>query len=335
MDAAPSSRLRELPKVELHVHLGGTITEELAAELARRRGLKAGVPGLADGRYPRRYGDFATFLRTYVAVNDLVRTPDDLYLVAGAFVRHQAALGVRYMEVTFTAMTYVRAGVPPAEMWAALREGFAEGAPDIDVGIIVDVIRDFGEQEAAATVRLVEAADAPVVALGLTGNEGSVPAERFRRLRQAADGLGLGLVVHAGETGPAASVREVLDVLAPDRIAHGVAAAGEPDLVARLAAEGIPLDVCPTSNVATGLFRSIEEHPFGALLHAGVPVTVSTDDPPFFETTLEEELRNAARIAGLDRPGLAGLQRRAMAVGFAPPDVRDRVLTAIDRWDTD
>lgn len=327
------SDLRGLPKVELHVHLGGTITQDLAAELARRRGLGRAPAGLADGRFPSRYGDFATFLRTYVAVNDLVRTADDLHLVAGAFARHQALLGVRYTEVTFTAMTYVRGGIPPSEMWAALREGLAEGDPRVDLRLVVDVIRDFGEEEAAATVALVETADAPVVALGLTGIEGSVPAARFRLLRDAADRLGLGLVVHAGETGPAASVREALDVLAPDRVAHGVAAAGEPDLVNRLVREGIPLDVCPTSNVATGLFPSIEEHPFRSLWHAGVRVTVSTDDPPFFRTTLEDELRHAARIAGLGRTDLAELQRRAIRASFALPEVRDEVLAAIDRWE--
>ncbi|HEX2029935.1 MAG TPA: adenosine deaminase [Actinomycetota bacterium] len=323
--------LRDLPKVELHVHLGGTITVDLALELARRR--RTRLAALRDGGYPRRYGDFAAFLRTYVAVNDLVRTPEDLFLVASAFAGEQARLGVRYTEATFTAMTYVRGGIPPPELWAALREGFVEGGGDVDVRLIVDVIRDFGEDEAAATVRLVEAADAPIVALGLTGIEGSVPLERFRPLRQAADRLGLGLVVHAGETGPASSVRQTLDVLAPDRIAHGVAAAREPALVARLAAQGTPLDVCLTSNVATGMFRSLDEHPFGSLWRAGVRLTVSTDDPPFFGTTLEEELGHAARIVGLDRSEVAALQRGALEASFAPQAVRHEVRAAIDRWD--
>jgi aminodeoxyfutalosine deaminase len=326
--------LATLPKVELHVHLGGTITEATAAELARRHGtdLAAALP-LVAGRYPGRYGDFAGFLETYFAANALVRTPDDLETVAAAFAEHQAAQSIAWSEVIVTTGIYVRNGVEPAAMWRALRAGLAAAGPRTRIGIIVDAIRDLGRQDAEAAVRLVEDADAPIVGLCLTGTEGTVPTSEFTLLRQAADRLGLGLEVHAGETGPPASVVEALDVLGADRIGHGVAAIRDPALMERLVREAVPLDVCPSSNVCTSLFPSLEAHPFAAFWRAGVAMTISSDDPPFFGTTLTDELRDVARIAGLTRHDLAELQRRAGRVSFAPPDVRRELVERIDRWE--
>jgi aminodeoxyfutalosine deaminase len=324
--------LARLPKVELHVHLEGTISAAIAAELAARHGTGIEPLGLENGDYPRRYRDFDHFVKVFLAASHQVRTPDDLSTIGAAFARAQAAQGVRWSEATFTAVTLARAGLDPAAMWRALVDGFAE-VPATAIGLIVDTPRDLGVDAAEQTVAMVSIADAPIVALGLTGIEGSVPEAEFVGLRRAADTLGIGLVVHAGETGTPDNIRAALDDLGADRIGHGIAAARDPALVDRLVRDGTVLEVCPSSNVSLGLVADLDAHPLPALYDAGVQVTVNSDDPPFFSTTLTDELRHAVRLCGLDRAGLAGLERRAAEASFAPAALRTEILAAIAAWE--
>ncbi len=328
----PSADLHALPKVELHVHLEGTIDARVATALARAHGQDPDrALRLEDGDYPPRYLDFDHFVDVFLATSRQVRTPDDLATVAAAFVRHQAQQNVLWTEATLTAGTLVSNGMEARGLWAALRDGFAE-APDVHVGLIVDTPRELGPDEAARTVRLVEEADAPVVALGLTGVEGSVPESAFRGLRDAADRLGIGVVVHAGETGGPDNVRAALDDLGADRIAHGIASMRDPDLVARLVADQTPLDVCPTSNVRLGVVADVEHHPIVDMMDAGMRVTVGSDDPPFFGTTLTRELDLVTRRCALLRRDLADLQRRTIDASFAPEQVRREVRERLDAW---
>lgn len=335
MTDAPIADLDTLPKVELHVHLEGTITADTATALARRHGDDPdAVLGLQDGAYPARYRDFLHFVEVFLATSGQVRTPDDLAAVAAAFAGDQARRNVLYTEVTFTAVTMVERGMEPAAMWRALREGFAEVA-DTRIGLVIDTPRDLGPAAAQRSIALVDAADAPIVALGLTGIEGSYPASDFAMLRTAADDLGLGLTVHAGETGPASEVRDALDDLGADRIGHGIATASDDDLLARVARDGVPLEVCPTSNVTLGLVPDLSAHPLPQLLRAGATVVIGSDDPPFFTTTITHELEHAARLGGLDRHGVLELQRTAARAAFAPDDLRAELVRRIDAWEAD
>ncbi len=322
-----------IPKVELHVHLNGSITERTASVLARRHGADpAAALRLVDGRYPGRYPNFQGFLDAYLAANAFVRTPDDLELVASEFALAQAAQNIRYSEAIFTAMIYIRNGMEPRAMWRALRNGLTAGGPETRIALVVDAIRDFGRAETEATIRLVEDADAPIVGLCLTGVDSPDPIEAFVILREASTRLGLGLEVHAGEMGPPSSIVDAIDVLHADRIGHGVAAIRDPDLLARLIREQVPLDICPSSNVRIGLFPSLEAHPVIAFWRAGVNLTVSSDDPPFFHTTLTDELRHVVRIARLAREDLAELQRRAARHSFASEDLKAGLLGEIETW---
>jgi aminodeoxyfutalosine deaminase len=345
--ASTDPDLDALPKVELHVHLEGSIAADTAAALALRHGEDpaavleiepAGPDGRGTGgssqvwRYPPRFRDFLHFVDTFLATTRQVRTPEDLATVAAAFARGQAAQGVRYTETTFTALTLVDNGMDPAAMWAALREGFA-AVPDTEVALIVDSVRNLGVEASRRTVELVADADAPIVGLGLTGVEGSFPEADFRHLREAADDLGLGLAVHAGETGTPDNVRAALDELGADRIGHGIAAVQDPDLVARLVREHVPLEVCPSSNVTLSLVDDLDRHPIRELWEAGVQVTVNSDDPPFFATTLTDELAQVRRLLGLSRGDLAELQRRAARSTFAPPTRQAALVAELDAWE--
>ena len=322
-----------VPKIELHIHLNGAITETTAARLATRHGADPATElRLVDGRYPGSYADFAGFLDAYMSANQFVRTPDDLEDVAAAFVISQAEQGVIYSEALFTAMIVVRNGMEPEAMWAALKRGLAAAGPSTRVGIVVDAIRDFGKPEADATLRLVEGADAPIVGLALTGVEDTVPVEEFLDYRAGARSLGLGFSTHAGEMGPPSSIVASLDVLEPERIGHGVAAIHDRAVLERIIRERVVLDVCPTSNVGVGLFPSLEAHPFAEFWRAGVEMTISSDDPPFFRTTLTDELRHVVRLAGLSRDDLAELQRRGARHSFAAPSVKAELLAEIEAW---
>ena len=323
-----------VPKVELHIHLNGSITEATASELARRHGADPAEALVLDerGRYPMHYPDFEGFLAAYLAANEFVRTPDDLEFVAAEFVRAQAAQNIVYSEAIFTAMIYVRNGMDPTAMWAALRQGFAAAGPATRVNLVVDTIRDFGKAEADATLRVIESADAPIVGLCLTGVEGTHPIEDFIPFRDAARRLGLGFQVHAGEMGPPESIIASLDILEADRIGHGVAAIRDPAILERLVRDQVVLDVCPSSNVGISEYPSLEAHPMTAFWKAGVNMTISSDDPPFFDTTLTDELRHLVRIAGLSRDDVAELQRRAARHAFADDATKAAVLAEIDAW---
>jgi aminodeoxyfutalosine deaminase len=333
------ARIATLPKVELHVHLEGTISAATAVALARGRGEDPADVLVLDGsaptpRYPHPFRDFLHFVETFVASSGQVREPADLATVATAFASGQAAQGVRWSEATFTAVMMEQRGWDPAAMWEALTEGL-RAVPGTGVGLILDSPRDLGTDLARRSVELAHAAleaGLPVVALGLTGVEGSLPVAEFAFLRTAADELGIGLVPHAGEMGGPEVVAESLDVLRPDRIGHGIATVQDPALLARVAAEGIVLEVCPSSNVTLGLVPSLEAHPIRMLRDAGVAITVNSDDPPFFSTSLSDELAHAVRLLGLDEARLAALQRRALDASFAPDPLRAEIRAAIDAW---
>jgi adenosine deaminase len=333
------TRIATLPKVELHVHLEGTISALTASGLARARGEDpAQVLVLDEGddgpRYPHPFRDFLHFVDTFLASSAQVREPADLTTVTTAFAAGQLAQGVRWSETTFTAVTMERRGWPARAMWEALAEGLA-AVPGTDVGLILDTPRDLGTEVARRSVELARealAAGLPVVALGLTGVEGSVPVSEFTFLRAAADELGIGLVPHAGEMGGPDVVADSLDLLRADRIGHGIAIVDDAALLSRVAEEGIVLEVCPSSNVTLGLASSLDEHPIRALRDAGVAITVNSDDPPFFSTTLTDELAHAVRLLGLDDLRLAALQRRAIDASFAPPALRSEVHAALDAW---
>lgn len=332
VSVATEHDITSIPKIELHVHFGGNFSEAIAQELARRHGLDPAIAlPLEHGRYPARYRDFPDFLQALIALDAIVRTPGDVETVAAAFARGQAAQGVVYSEVMVTALSHVRAGIPPGDLWAALRSGFA-AAPETRIRIVVDAIRNDGPGDLEETFRLIEAADAPIVGVALTGIEDSWPINDFAFIRREADRLGLGVEVHAGETGPPESVAASIDVLGADRIGHGVAAIDDSGLLARLVRDRIPLDVCPTSNVRIGLFPSLEAHPVVRFWKAGVNMTISSDDPHLMGTSLTQELRHVVRLAGLSAADLAELQRRAARVAFLPGSDRRALEARVDAW---
>jgi aminodeoxyfutalosine deaminase len=320
-----------LPKAELHVHQVGSVSPRIVAELASRHpGTVPSDPEQLSSFFEFR--DFDHFTDVYEAVVTLIRTPEDIRLVTYEVAREMAGQNLRYTELTCTPYTSVLAGVP-IEAYTEAIEDARKGA-ERDFGLVLrwiyDIPGEYGLVSADAT--LSYALDHRVEALvgfGLGGPEVGVPRRQFERHFEAARAAGLHSVPHAGETTGPATIWESVRLLGAERIGHGTSAASDPALLAHLAAEQISLEVCPSSNIATRAVRVLSEHPLATFVEAGVRVSINSDDPPMFGTSLNREYAVAAELLDLDRSGLAALALDAIDASFAPDDVRSRVRAEI------
>ena len=314
---------RAEPKVELHLHLEGAAPPALTRALAARR-------GAALDADPYAWSDFSGFLAAYDRVSAFYQTAEDERALAEAVLRECAAHGVIYAEITLSPDHAGRHRW--AEHLAAVSEGAAaaEAATGIEARFIVTCVRGMGPEGAEAVARLAVGACHPrVVGFGMAGDERLHAPRDFARAFAVAREGGLRLTAHAGEFAGADSVRGALDHLGVERVGHGVRAVEDPELVRRLAAEGVTLEVCPGSNVALGVVPALAAHPIAALDAAGVAVTVSTDDPPFFATDMTAEYAGLARAFGWGREKLRALSRAALAAAFCDDATRARLAARL------
>ncbi|MDF9716217.1 adenosine deaminase [Nocardioides sp. ChNu-153] len=329
-----------LPKAELHVHHIGSASPRIVAELAERH--PGTVPSdAAELAKFFEFRDFAHFIEVYLAVVALVRTPEDIRYLTYEIAREMAGgQNLRYAELTCTPYTSVRphdegVGMPIEAYTEALED--ARVAAERDFGLVLrwiyDIPGEAGLPAADATLgfALDHGPDA-LVAFGLGGPEIGVPRPQFQPHFDATRAAGLHSVPHAGETTGPETVWDALRLLGAERIGHGTSSAQDPALLAHLAATGVPLEVCPSSNVATRAVPSLDLHPLRAFRDAGVTVTINSDDPPMFGTTLNREYGIAAEILGLDEAGTAELARAAVRASFADEGTKARVLGEIDAY---
>lgn len=336
MDTDPlAAFVRALPKAELHVHLEGSIPPELALRLAARHGLRLpGDEGGADGvREAFRFVDFSRFIRVYLALSRCLQTVDDVRDVVVALAERARGQGIVHAEVTFTPVTHLARGVAQDTLLAGLVEGRRRAAElGVSLVFVLDIVRSFADQaeptlDFALALRRRESQAA--AGLGLAGPEGgdhpiAPMIEVFARARAA----GLRSLPHAGEFLGPHSVRAAIEHLGADRIGHGVRAIEDPRLVDELVRRGIPLEVCPSSNVALGVFADLAAHPLPRLLTSGVEVSIATDDPALFGVDLVDEYLRCARAWGWDAARLRGLAQASLRHATLPDEARDRWLAA-------
>jgi aminodeoxyfutalosine deaminase len=324
-----------LPKAELHVHQVGSASPRIVAELAQRHP-ETSVPkdesALADYF---QFEDFATFVGVYLSVVDLVRTADDVRMLTYEVAREMGEQSVRYAELTCTPYTSVIAGIEGESFCEAIED--ARIGAERDFGIVLrwcfDIPGEFGVPAADETLRIAtEVAPDGLVSFGLGGPELGVPRAQFKPHFDRAIAAGLRSVPHAGETTGPQTIWDAVQLLGAERIGHGTSATQDEVLVSYLAERQIPLEVCPTSNVATRAVRSLDEHPIAAMRDAGLVVTVNSDDPPMFATTLNREYEISAGLLGLDKAGVADLARTATRASFAPESVKANLLAEIDAF---
>jgi len=290
------------PKIELHVHLEGTVRPATLLEIARRNDYPLPADSVEGLQELYRFRDFRHFIEVWILTTNALQTADDFRRIVVDYAAEAAAHGAVYLEGIFSPAERVRRGCD----WQAIFDGVCDGADEarglhgVEVRLTPDIPRGFTQEEARATVEwAARYRDRGVVGVGLGGLEAEFPPEPYEDVFRLAKSLGLGSVPHAGEVAGAASVRGALEALQADRLRHGIRAEEDPGLVRELAGRGTVLDVCPLSNLRTGAVRSLEDHPLPRLAAAGVRCSISTDDPAMFDTDLTRDYE-AATSFGLD-----------------------------------
>jgi len=321
-----------MPKAELHVHHVGSASPRIVAELASRHP-QAGVP--TDPEQLAEYftfTDFAHFITVYLSVVDLIRDAEDVRTLTYEVARDMTAQNIRYAELTITPYSSVHRGIPAEAFMEAIED--ARVTAERDLGIVLrwcfDIPGEAGLPSAEITADLATRLRPDgLVSFGLGGPEIGVDRPQFKPYFDAARAIGLRSVPHAGETTGPQTIWDALTDLGAERIGHGTSATQDERLIAHLAEQQIPLEVCPTSNIATRAVDIIDNHPLPRMVEAGVLVTINSDDPPMFATTLNDEYGVAADLLGLDNQGIARLASNAVAASFAPDDVKQRLRAEI------
>ncbi|TCO72892.1 adenosine deaminase [Rhodovulum euryhalinum] len=327
--------LKALPKVELHHHLEGAAPPALIRDIARARHVD--ISGIFDPQGGYAYRDFPQFLNVYEAATSVLQSPGDYARLTAAVLEEAAAEGVVYLE-SFLSPDFC--GGRDLAAWReylhAIEEAAAaaEAAHGITLRGTITCIRHFGPDKACETALCAaETAGDFIVGFGIAGDETAGRPRDFAYAFDMAREARLGLTAHAGEWGGPQSVRDALADLRVDRIGHGVRAIEDPRLVEHLAETGIVLEVCPGSNVALGLYPDWRAHPIERLRAAGVRVTVSTDDPPFFHTSMTREYDRLADAFGWDEGVFADLNRVALDAAFCDADTRAAIAKRLEPAD--
>ena len=342
--------IQAMPKAELHLHLEGSIQPQTVLELARRHNQLHRLPGQTVAALESwfNFTSFKHFIDIYLVIQDLLRTEEDFALVAYQCGADMAAQNIRYREITFTPFTHTDfqdKGLSIDHILAGLASGRQQAQADFGVEMrwVFDVPRNlsfpkrdgrsYDPYPAERTLEFAQRGRAEgVIGFGLGGNEVTAPPTPFHHAFVAAKEAGFLSLPHAGETVGPTSVWGAITGLQADRIGHGVRAVEDPHLLAVLKERRIPLEINPSSNVCLHVYRSLAEHPFPHLDRMGLIVTVNSDDPPLFNTTLTQEYHLLADTFGYDRANLARIARNAFAVSAAEPPLKANLLAEFDAW---
>jgi adenosine deaminase/aminodeoxyfutalosine deaminase len=329
------SFIRQLPKVELHLHLEGSVEPQTLLEISRSKGRleKETRDWISERtRQGYRYRTFQDFLQAFKLVTLLLETPDDYAVATTRLIERLANQNVRYAEIIFAAGVVLWKKQPLEAIFEAVASAAraAQKAFGVRVQWIFDAIRHFGAEHTREVLRWAERCrPLGVVALGIGGDESRGPAELFTEVFREARAMGLHGVAHAGEACGPESVRKAVELLRAERIGHGLTAAQDPAMLALLRDRRIPIEVCPTSNVATGVLARIEDHPLLQFLEAGLVVTLNTDDPAMFNTSLVDEYSLVARTFNLSREQILRLCQNAIRAAFLSDQEKQEFLNSM------
>jgi adenosine deaminase len=316
------SYLRAMPKVELHIHLEGSIQPETLLELARKNNIKLPASDVDGLREWYTFRDFDHFIEIFITCCSCLRNPDDFTRIAVEYGRRMAAENIRYAEVTWTPATHVREDLPFEQILGGINAGREQARQmwGVEMRWISDISRCFPQTSEPVVQWLTSPAalSGGVVALGLGGPEVGWPPELFETAFAVARSKGLHSNPHAGETVGPESVWGALRALKAERLGHGVRSIEDPELVTYLAQQQIPIEVNPTSNLCLGVYSSYADHPLRRLLEAGVCVTINSDDPALFNTTLVDEYLHAVQDCGLSLKQVEQATLNAVHASYLP-----------------
>jgi adenosine deaminase len=337
MTTLPADRLaallRAMPKAELHVHIEGTLEPEMMFRLAARNHVVLPYPSVDALRAAYAFTDLQSFLDLYYAAARVLQKEEDFFDLAWAYLERAAADNVVHAEIFFDPQTHTERGVPIGAVITGLEHACRRAHVEFGLSakLILSFLRHLSEEAAFATLEQALPFRHHIIGVGLDSSERDHPPEKFARVFARCRELGLHLVAHAGEEGPPAYIWTALDVLKVQRIDHGVRCLEDPALVRRLAADRMPLTVCPLSNVKLRVAEAMGRHPLPALLDAGLVVTLNSDDPAYFGGYLNENF--VASFAALPSLGTAhayALARNSFEASFVPAEQKARWVGELD-----
>jgi aminodeoxyfutalosine deaminase len=342
---ASKSFIQSLPKAELHLHLEGSVDPATLAELSRRYNTplptennRYDVAGSGDVlteddvRRLYSYKDFNGFLMAFKSVTERLRSPEDYELVTYRLMQKLRQQNVVHAEVYVSVGVIRWRGQPVEPIFEGMERGRERGQRDFGVSLlwIFDAVRHFGPEAAAEVFSLAaRLRERNVVGIGIGGDEARGPAEGFRDLYKKAADNGLRLTAHAGETTGPESVWGALNIGA-ERIGHGLSAANDPELLEVMAQKQVPVEMCITSNLRTGACKELQEHPVRKFFDEGLMITLSTDDPAMFQTSLNKEFEIAQQEFNFSEEHLRELARNSIEASFLPVEKKLRFMQQID-----
>jgi adenosine deaminase len=329
--------IRALPKAELHLHIEGTLEPEMLFELAHRAKAPLQYPSVAELRAAYQFADLQSFLDIYYLGARVLRTEADFHALTWSYLQRAHADGIVHVEIFFDPQTHTARGVPFETVIAGIHRGLEDGRTKLGIShcLILCFLRHLSAEDAMATLEQALPHRELITAVGLDSSEAGNPPVKFAEVFARARGLGLLTVAHAGEEGPPAYIWQALDVLKVSRIDHGVRCEEDPQLMARLVREQIPLTMCPLSNVKLKVHPHLHAHNLKRLLERGLCVTVNSDDPAYFDGYLLENYVAAAEALQLSRDQLVQLARNSITASFLPAAEKQHWLQSIDARATD
>ena len=327
--------IRGIPKAELHVHIEGTLEPEMMFGLARKHGLVLPYASVEQLHQAYHFSNLQSFLDIYYQGAGVLRDEEDFHALTTAYLRRAHADGVVHAEIFFDPQTHTARGVPMAAIIEGLHRALEEARRSLGITyrLIMCFLRDLSAQDAMVTLEQARPHVGVITAVGLDSSEAGHPPAKFATVFARARSAGLLTVAHAGEEGPPEYVSEALDLLQVRRVDHGVRSEEDPELLARLARDRVPLTVCPLSNVRLRVFDRMEDHNLKRLLRQGLCVTVNSDDPAYFGGYVAENYLAVFRALGLSRADIVQLASNSFEASFLPQPEKEAWLAKIRRFD--
>ena len=334
MTASLHDLLKNMPKAELHLHIEGSLEPELLFALARRNGVKLNYASVEELRAAYAFTDLQSFLDIYYAGASVLLTERDFFDMTWAYLERAHADKVRHAEIFFDPQTHTERGVAFATVINGIHAALIQAHEQwgMSSALIMCFLRHLSEEDAFATLDQALPYRDKFIGVGLDSSERGHPPEKFAPVFARCRELGLRLVAHAGEEGPPEYIRTALDVLKVERIDHGVRCLEDAELTERLAREGVPLTVCPLSNIKLRVFDRMPDHNLRKLLDAGLKATVNSDDPAYFGGYVNENYLQAFDALGLDQSHARQLARNSFEAAFLDEGTRRNYLAEVDAF---
>ncbi|MEP0857228.1 adenosine deaminase [Trichocoleus sp. DQ-U1] len=323
--------LHQLPKVELHLHLEGAIPLTALWQLIEKYNAVSSVGSFSQMEQKFQYKDFQHFIDTWVWKNNFLREYEDFTLIASKVAEDLASQNVIYVEAFYSPGDFIRHGLEPQKLTEAIRKGLDVHADKITVNLVADLIRDFGPEQGMTWVKQIhEVKNLGVLGIGIGGSEQTFPPEPYEAVYEQARNLGFKTSAHAGEAAGSESIWGAIRSLKVDRIGHGVRAIDDPELVSFLKSEQIPIEMCPISNLRTGVVADISLHPIKKLYEEGLLITVNTDDPKMFNSSLAYEYKMLVEKLGFSLDDIVNLIKNAIKSSWCDDTEKMELLGKIE-----